>query len=119
MKVKKTLTAMIAVLGAFVVSVATWMLPAAASAYSGFGCRNGYQPAKRFAHGGVQDVCALPSVVDYQDFVNPALARLPEPPPEWQLPDYAQLDAGLPPCFSYDPGTYGGHCAPVWVRLGY
>lgn len=119
MKVKQALTAIVAVLGAVVMSVVTLVLPATASAYSGFECRNGYQPAGRFVGGGVQDVCALPSVVDYRGFVNPVSARLPEPPPEWRLPDYAQLDAGLPPCFSYDPRTFNGPCAPAWVRLGY
>lgn len=91
-----------------------------AGAYPGYGgCRNGYEPAGRFAEYGVQDVCALPSVIDYRGFVNPVSARVPEPPPEQSLPDYAQLSSDFPPCFGYDPRTFDGPCAPPWVRVGY
>lgn len=84
------------------------------------GCRNDYQPAGLPVLDRVLDVCAAPSVVNIWGFVNPAAARTPEPPPEWQLPNYAKLDIHQPTvCLLYDPATYQGPCTIPWAPRGY
>lgn len=113
---------MVATLGVPLVIGATVSPTASADPgqWYGGGCRNGYLAAGRFVPGAVQDVCAAPSVVDFMGYVNAVAARTPEPPPEWQLPNYAKLDIYQPAvCLLYDPATFQGPCTIPWVPRGY
>lgn len=99
------------------IALATLSAPIAGAYPTYGGCLNGYQQAGRHVGHQVQDVCALPSVIDGFGYVNPVVARAPEPP--WPLPDYVVIDAAAPAvCTQYDIRYYESECAPPWIPMG-